>query len=38
MFLNIFNSVALHIEVWFTDQNNKSLKAEAKINLPLVNE
>ena len=35
-FLETFNSEFLYIEVWFTDQNSKSLEIEDKINIALV--
>ena len=37
MFLKIFDSEFLYIEVWFTDQNYKTLEIEDKINITLVN-
>ena len=36
IFLKIFNSEFSYIEVWFTDQNSKSLEIEDKINITLV--
>ena len=36
-FLKRFNSEFSYIEVWFTNQNSKPLRAEDKINLTLVN-
>ena len=35
-FLKTFNSEFPYIEVWFTDQNSKSLEIEHKINITLV--
>ena len=35
MFLKIFNSEFSYIEVWFTDQNSKSLEIEDRINITL---
>ena len=36
MFLKIFYSEFSYIELWFTDQNSKSLEVEDKINITLV--
>ena len=36
IFLKTFNLEFLYIEVWFTDQNCKSLEIEDKINITLV--
>ena len=36
IFLKTFDSEFLYIEVWFTDQNSKSLELEDKINITLV--
>ena len=35
IFLKVFNSEFLYIEVWFADQNSKSLKIEDKISITL---
>ena len=37
IFLKTLNSEFSYIEVWFTDQNSKSLEIENKINITLVN-
>ena len=37
IFLKTFDLEFLYIEVWFTDQNSKSLDVEDKININLVN-
>ena len=36
IFLKIFNSEFLYIDVWFTDQNSNLLEIEDKINITLV--
>ena len=36
IFLKTFNSEFSYIEVWYTDQNSKSLEIEDKINITLV--
>ena len=36
IFLKTFDSEFLYIEVWFTDQNPKSLEIEDKVNITLV--
>ena len=36
IFLKLFSSEFLYIEVWFTDQNIKPLEIEDKINITLV--
>ena len=36
IFLKIFDSEFLCIEVWFTDQNSKSMEIKDKINITLV--
>ena len=36
IFLKIFNSEFSYIDVWFTNQNSKSLEMEDKINITLV--
>ena len=36
IFLKIFNSAYDEIVVWFTDQNNKPLEIEDRINLTMV--
>ena len=36
IFLKAFDSEFSYIEVWFTDQNSKSLEIEGKINSTLV--
>ena len=36
LFLKIFDSEFLHIEVWLTDQNSNPLEIEGKINIALV--
>ena len=36
IFLKTFNSKFQEIKVWFTDQNNKPLEVEDKINLTLI--
>ena len=36
IFLKTFNSEFSYIEVWFTDQNLKSLEIENKVNITLV--
>ena len=36
IFLKTFNSEFSYIELWFTDQNSKSLETEDKINIALV--
>ena len=36
IFLKTFDSEFLYIEVWFTDQNPKSLEIEDKVNIALV--
>ena len=33
MFLKTFDREFLYIEVWFTDQNSKSLQIKGKINI-----
>ena len=36
IFLKTFNSEYNEVEVWFTDQNSKSLEIEDRINLTMV--
>ena len=36
IFLKIFDSEFLYIEVWLTDQNSNPLEIEGKINIALV--
>ena len=36
IFLKIFNSEFQEIKVWFTDQNNKPLEVEDKLNITLI--
>ena len=36
IFLKTFNSEFQEIKVWFTDQNNRPLEVEDKINLTLI--
>ena len=36
IFLKTFNAEFQEIKVWFTDQNNKALEVEDKINLTLI--
>ena len=36
IFLKLFNTEFSYIEMWFTDQNSKSLEIEDKINITLV--
>ena len=36
MFLKIFNSEILRIEVWFADQHSKLLEIEDELNMTLV--
>ena len=36
IFLKIFDSEFLHIEVWLTDQNSNPLEIKGKINIALV--